>query len=126
MKALLIVMFFCCIGLVAHSQSIIATINGIKTQNMAEISANLANTVELTINSRPSTLRKNEAVSELGEYLQKIQPTGYQKGHQGNLDADKYQVGTLTTGKGKYRLYLFSESNNGLVKEIRLSAVQSN
>ncbi len=119
-------MGFCFIGLLCHTQSFTDAINGITTQNMDQVSANLSSSVELTINSKPSTLRKSEALKALGSYLQQIQPTTYTKGHNGNLDTDNYQVGTLSSVEGKHRLYLFSESKNGLVKEIRLSAVQSN
>lgn len=126
MKRIIFVVFFCAVGLLAYAQSFTGVINGITTQNMDQISSNLSSSVELTINSRPSTMRKNEAIKALGQYLKQIQPSAYKKGHQGNLDADQYQVGTLSSAEGKHRLYLFSESKSGLVKEIRLSAVQSN
>ncbi len=119
-------MLFSIVGLTSYSQSFTETINGITTQNMDQVSATLSNSVELTINSKPTTLRKNDAIKALSSYLQQIQPTTYQKGHQGNLETNNYQVGTLSSVEGKHRLYLFSESEKGLVKEIRLSAVESN
>jgi len=106
------------------AQSFQSTIDGITKQNMEQLDTNLSSSVELSINSKPSTLRKGEAIKVLKQYLDKIQPHSFQSGHQGNLEANHYQVGTLSSVEGKHRLYLFRDTNNGLVKEIRLSAVK--
>ena len=124
MKNTFIFMLLSLVTYTASAQSFQSAIDGITKQNMGQLDNNLSSLIELSINSKPSTLRKAEAIKVLGEYLHTIQPQSFQSGHQGNLEANHYQVGTLSSVEGKHRLFLFRDTNNGLVKEIRLSAVK--
>ncbi len=85
----------------------------------------LSTWVILSINNDSATLRKTDALKRLSSYLTTIQPTGYKTRHSGKADDKRliYTVANLSSIAGQHRLFVFTEDENGRVKEIRLSAI---
>lgn len=120
---LVFLMFWCAI---AFSQPTKVMMEGISKNDLSFADESLATWVILSINDKASTIRKTEAISQLSSYLNVIQPTGYQGRHSGQAVGNKqsYTVANVSSIEGRHRLFVYAEDENGLVKEIRLTAIQ--
>jgi len=125
MKYLIIVyiVFSCLPSFSQHSKVMMESIS---KNDLTLAEESLSNFVLLSINDSTTTLQKSNAISQLSTYLNLIQPTGYQKRHSGQTitTIQHYVVANLTSIEGKHRLFVYTENKNGLVKEIRLTAIQ--
>lgn len=124
MKVVLI--FLCvisCSALQAQASQLI--MESIAKNDLSLSKDHLSPWVILSINNNSETLRKADAISKLSSYLTTIQPTGYKTRHSGKADDARliYTVANLSTISGQHRLFVFTEDENGRVKEIRLSAI---
>jgi len=113
-------------SVIAFSQPTKLMMEGISKNDLSFANESLATWVILSINDKSSTIRKSDAISQLSSYLNIIQPTGYQRRHSGKTLGQKqsYTVANVSSIEGRHRLFVYAEDNNGLVKEIRLTAIQ--
>jgi len=100
--------------------------DGISKNDLSFAEESLTSWVMLSINDKVYTLRKADAINQLSSYLNLIQPTGYQRRHNGKAadQSQHYSVANVSSIEGRHRLFVYAEDSNGLVKEIRLTAIQ--
>lgn len=126
MMKYIILAFLLVSSLIAFSQPTKVMIEGIAKNDLSFANESLASWVILSINDNSSTIRKADAITQLSSYLNVIQPTGYQRRHSGKTVGNKqsYTVANVSSIEGRHRLFVYAEDNIGLVKEIRLRAIQ--
>lgn len=108
-----------------HTQASQLIMEDIAKNDLSLSADHLSNWVILSINNDSATLRKDDAIDRLSSYLTSIQPTGYKRRHSGKADDKRliYTVSNLTSIAGRHRLFVYTDDENGRVKEIRLSAI---
>lgn len=77
--------------------------------NVSELSAIMDAEVELSILDREDLYTKAEAASALQDFFSNFTPTSFGKVHQGASKSNdaEYCIGTLTTNKGSFRVYIY-------------------
>lgn len=77
--------------------------------NVTELSAIMDAEVELSILDREDLYSKAEAASALKDFFSTFTPTSFGKVHQGASKSNdaEYCIGTLTTNKGSFRVYIY-------------------
>ena len=77
--------------------------------NVAELTAIMDEEVELSILDKEDLYTRAEATAVLKDFFTKFTPTSFGKVHQGASKSDdaEYCIGTLTTNKGSFRVYIY-------------------
>lgn len=91
--------------------------------NVADLAAIMDDEVELSILDNEDIYSKAEAKAALEGFFAKFTPTSFGKVHQGASKSDdaEYCIGTLTTNKGSFRVYIYVAKTNGgvLLQELK-------
>ena len=86
--------------------------------NVAELSAIMDMEVELSILDQEDLYSKAEATAALENFFEKFSPTSFGKVHQGASKSNdaEYCIGTLSTKKGAFRVFIYvAKSPSGVV-----------
>lgn len=77
--------------------------------NVTELAAIMDAEVELSILDKEDLYSKADAAAALQEFFTKFSPTSFGKVHQGASKSNdaEYCIGTLTTNKGSFRVYIY-------------------
>ena len=108
---LLSIMIFAFITNIAVGQSNLFTAIG--KSDVATLSAQFSNDMEICIGTEQDFYSKAEAVKRLEKFFTEIGPKSSAFKHKGN-NKDKtseYSVGTMNTDKGKYRVFIYYEGD---------------
>lgn len=100
-----------------------AIINAIKGGNASALSQYFINTIDITLLDEDDVFSKSQAEAMLSNFFSSNKPTSLNIDHQGTSKLqDHYTIGTITTGKGKYRFTFFLKKteNNYLIKQLRI------
>lgn len=91
--------------------------------NVTELTAIMDEEVELTILDQEDLYSKAEASKALENFFQNFTPTSFGKVHQGASKSDdaEYCIGTLSTNKGSFRVYIYvaKTSSGVLLQELK-------
>jgi len=87
--------------------------NHFKSGNVKEIAKYFANSVDITLPSSEDQYSKSQAEIVLKNFFNSHTPTGFTIEHQGASNNGKYMVGSLSTNKGVYKVYVFVKDNGG-------------
>ena len=113
-KALYFIMGFCLIALVAKADVFDEIATAIKSGNAREVAKYFDNNVELKIVDKSSVYSRNQAEMVLNDFFSKNQPTSFSVIHRGSSSKGaRYAIGTLTTGQGSYRTYIYIKEVSG-------------
>ncbi len=91
--------------------------------NVEALVAAMGEELELRILDTEDVYSRSDAASALRAFFGRFTKTSFGKVHQGASKADdaEYCIGTLTTDKGNYRVYVYvaKRGNNILLQELR-------
>ena len=87
--------------------------NSFKLGNVKEIAKYFSNTVDITLPSSEDQYSKSQAEVVLKNFFDGHIPTGFTLEHQGASNNGKYMVGSLTTFKGTFKVYVFVKDIGG-------------
>lgn len=86
-----------------------AVISAIKSGNVATIASHMDANVEMTVGGQDGTYPKAQAQGIIQGFFESNQPSNCSLVHSGAArdGASYYCIGSLTAGRGKYRVYIF-------------------
>lgn len=87
--------------------------NNFKTGNVKEIAKYFANTVDITLPSSEDQYSRSQAEIVLKNFFEGHAPSAFTLEHQGASNNGKYMVGSLTTSKGTFKVYVFVKDIGG-------------
>ena len=105
------IIIFACIANFGIGQSTLFTAIG--NSDVATLSADFSNDMEICIGTKQDFYSKAQAVKRLEKFFAEIGPKSSAFKHKGN-NKDKtseYSVGTLTSEKGNYRVFIYYEGS---------------
>lgn len=108
---LLSIIIFAFISNLAIGQSKLFTAIG--KSDVATLSANFSNDMEICIGTEQDFYSKSGAVKRLEKFFKEVSPQSSSFKHKGN-NKDKtseYSVGTMSSEKGKYRVFIYYEGD---------------
>lgn len=116
---LLTIGFACMMGISSLSaQNVKGIFKAIKANNVTSVSENFTSDIELCIKNNPDFYTKAEAMKKIKSFLSDVEVKSVKEIHSGKSeDNANYWVAKMTTSKGTYRVFLYSENNK--VIEIR-------
>ena len=109
--------------IIATEQEIFVELsNNFKSGNVREIAKYFANTVDVTLPSSEDQYSKSQAEIVLKNFFSEHNPSNFTLEHQGASNNGKYMVGTLTTSKGTFKVYVFVKDVGGQksISEIKI------
>jgi hypothetical protein len=87
--------------------------NAFRSGSVKDISKYFAATVDITLPSADDQYSKAQAEVMLKNFFDSHSPSGFKLEHQGASNNGKYMVGTLTTAKGNFKVYVFVKDSGG-------------
>lgn len=87
--------------------------NNFKQGNVKEIAKYFANTVDVTLPNSEDQYSKSQAEIVLKNFFTQHPPSSFNLEHQGASNNGKYMVGSLVTGKGTFKVYVFVKDIGG-------------
>lgn len=87
--------------------------NSFKQGNVKEIAKYFANTVDVTLPNSEDQYSKSQAEIVLKNFFTQHSPSSFNLEHQGASNNGKYMVGSLVTGKGTFKVYVFVKDIGG-------------
>lgn len=108
------------------TQEVVETLKiSIQTKDSKDFAQFFDNTVDLTYGNTQSTYSRTQAQMILNDFYSKNNPQSFKIDFTGNAPNNEaqYVIGTIKTATGKFKLYLYikSQGNKQLVKEIKIS-----
>lgn len=96
----------------------------IKLGNSKELSTHFGPKVDLTIKDKEDNYSKAQAELILKDFFSSNPVTDYKVIHRGEKNEAQYFIGSLTTGKGKFRTYLLirTEKETKRIMQLRIEA----
>lgn len=90
--------------------------NSFKTGNVQVISTYFSSSLDMTIIGTEDVFSKAQATQILNQFFKSNKPTSFSVQHKGSSKSgDYYQIGTLSTNTGDYRVTFFLKKDNGIV-----------
>jgi hypothetical protein len=87
--------------------------NAFRSGSVKDISKYFAATVDITLPSADDQYSKAQAEVMLKNFFDSHSPNGFKLEHQGASSNGKYMVGSLTTSKGTFKVYVFVKDSGG-------------
>ena len=96
-------------------------IRAFKSGDVAEISASLDQTVEITISAKNNTYNKAQAQQQIKDFFATNMVRDFKVLHQSESGGSAYCIGNLSTSNGNFRVTLYAKEKDGktLLQEIR-------
>lgn len=93
-----------------------------KKGNAQELARYMADKVDLIVLNKTSNLGKSQAENAMTTFFAENKVNGFTVNHQGKRDESSFIIGTLTTGKGSFRVNCFLKrlENKYLIHQIRI------
>ena len=108
----------------AQGAQVEAIDNALNAGNASGVAKYFAPSVDITINNSTSTYSSNQGEQVLRDFFSKNAVKGFEIEHSGNSTSTNstFTVGILSTGNGKYKVYLYLRQKDGgfVLKEIRI------
>jgi len=112
----------------SHGQIYDLTVEAFNTLNVEQLDAHMDNTVDITLNGDYRSLSKSKAIQEIKNFLLAEGSISTKRRHKGNSKENNsdYKVLLLKTSLAKYRVFVYTEMQNGkkLIKELRFDKVR--
>lgn len=96
--------------------------SAIRSGNATALAGYFHSSVDLTISPSEGTYSKAQAQQIVSDFFTTNKPTGYTAKHNGESgDQSKYYIGSLSTSKGSYRVYILYKNIGGkeLIQTLR-------
>jgi hypothetical protein len=126
MKRSFFVVLFVCFTLGAVAQTGVNEVNdALKKGNAKSLSAYFHSSIDLTILQKQGTYSKAQAEQIIQAFFDEHKPANYKSNHSGSSgDGSKYMIGTLETGKGNFRVYIYYKTIGGkeLIQTLRFES----
>lgn len=87
-------------------------INALNKGDAAVIATYLNDNVELSIENKNDIFSKQQANSIITDFFRKNTVSGFSLIHKGKKESASFIIGTLTTSKGAFRVYILTRTNN--------------
>lgn len=92
-----------------------------KTGNVTTISTYFSSSLDMTIVETENVFSKAQATQILNQFFKSNKPSGFEVQHKGaSKGGDYYQIGTLSTSSGEYRVTFFLKNDDKAVYIKRL------
>jgi len=95
----------------------------ISSGNATALGAYFDNSVEIAVLDDEDVYSKAEAIKIVQGFFNKNKPQSFSQVHQGTSKGNdsQYCIGNMSTGGGKYRVYVYMKTNGGnyLIQELR-------
>lgn len=99
--------------------------NALITGDVNSMAKYFPSNLDMTVIETEDVFSKAQAIQILNQFFKKNQPTSFVIKHQGaSQNNDYYQVGTLKTSNGEYRVTYFIRKDGGevLIKRLRIES----
>jgi len=117
MKRMLIaVMLILNVSLFAQEEEAVIIANSFKTGNVQVIATYFSSSLDMTVIETEDVFSKAQATQILNQFFKANPPSSFSVKHKGaSKSGDYYQIGTLSTNKGEYRVTYFLKKDKGLI-----------
>lgn len=98
--------------------------DGFKNGDVATLSSYFNEEVEFILLTSSKRVKKEELKTELSSFFQTYKPNGFTVDHKGEKSDNCFLIGTLTSGKDKFRIHILlrKENNDFLIYQIRITS----
>ena len=99
--------------------------NAFKTGNVSTISTYFSSSIDMTIVETENVFSKAQATQILTQFFKSNKPSDFEVQHKGaSKSGDYYQIGTLSTNSGEYRVTFFLKNDEKAVyiKRLKIEA----
>lgn len=104
------------VNLFAQEEEAVIIANSFKTGNVQVISTYFSSSLDMTVIETEDVFSKAQATQILNQFFKANQPSSFSVQHKGaSKSGDYYQIGTLSTNTGEYRVTYFLKKDKGLI-----------